>query len=616
MCGFVGLINIDNQSVSEDSIQKMMEKISHRGPDDSGTYLDRNIGLGFKRLSILDLSNNAHQPMISADERFIIVYNGEVYNYLELRKELSGLGFIFYSSSDTEVILNSFRAWGEKCLDKFNGMWAFCIYDKKHRKIFCARDRFGIKPFYYYHDGNKFLFSSEIPSIRVMLGQSIYANTSVISEFLATNRTDYSEATFVKGIYNLPHGHYLELTLDHNHAAPKVAKWYELNARVENAIPLKNAIEFRELLLSSVELRLRSDVPVGTCLSGGLDSSSIYILLTKELGRNDIHTFSAIYDKGFRGDESEYIELLRTNVSNMNFIRPDSDDFVDRLDDLIRLHAEPFPASAVYSQYKVMELASKFVKVSLDGQGADEHLAGYHYFYGYYYKELFKRGHLTKMLNELYADFKLNKSLFGIKSWLYYSLPILRVNKSSTGFQDFFRKDLTDNLVNDNREIELLFSSNSLRDSLLQHFEYKLQHLLKWADRNSMRFSLEVRLPFLDYRLVERSLAGDSSQKIQNGWTKAILRESMKGFLPDKIRLRGDKIGFATPRTEWLKNKKFHNLFKDIIMDSNSEIGRLLDLKKMQRISDNYSNLNDTTSHIVLKTIILSRWFDHFNVKV
>jgi asparagine synthase (glutamine-hydrolysing) len=612
MCGFVGIVKLDGKPVIETELRTMMNKIKHRGPNDSGIFVDDNLGLGFLRLSILDLSPRGHQPMVTSDNRYVIVHNGEVYNYIELRKELIDLGYQFYSDTDTEVIINSYLAWGEECLHKFNGMWSFCIYDKVKKSIFCSRDRYGIKPFYYYCDNNILVFGSEIPAILAVLPNKLLPNLQVVAEFLASNRTDYNEETFFLGVNRLKHGHNLITILDGKSLEVRVKKWYDLQTQSQRSTPFANPQQFHDNFSSSIELRLRSDVPVGTCLSGGLDSSSILAVLKNELSRNDIHTFSAVYGNDFKGDETKFISLFKGSTPNMHFTHPSAENLEESILDLIEYHAEPFPTTAIYAQYKVMELAAKSVTVSLDGQGADEHLAGYHYFYGYLFKELSSGFKVSRLLNELYADWKLNKSFLGLKSWVYFSIPFLRQEFSSSGFPKYFTGELKRVHRDGKRDIDTLFSSKTLNESLQNHFEYKLEHLLKWADRNSMRFSIEARLPFLDYRLVERSLATSSENKIYNGWTKVILRESMKGNLPEEIRLRKDKIGFSTPQKMWLQNTNIKKRFIEAIQDPNPKLSRLIDWKKLNYDSQDYTGFLQQNDDVVWKTIILDAWLNQF----
>ena len=392
MCGICGIINFDSQSVREDDIRQMMLQMKHRGPNDEGIFLNGTNGFGFVRLSILDLSDRGHQPMFDITQRFMIVHNGEVYNYIELREELIKLGYTFRSNTDTEVILYSYLHWGQDCLHKFNGMWAFAVYDKLENTLFISRDRFGIKPFYYYLDEHRFIFASDIPPILTIIKNKKEPNYQSIFDFLVFNRTDYSENTFFEKVKKLQHGHLLKTSCDPKSIENfKISRWYNLRERVCAAEPFSSPEEYREFFSSSINLRLRSDVPVGACLSGGLDSSSIVSVLLNDFKRSDINSFSAVYGKNVIGDEKKYIDEYSQSINNMYFIYPNADTLLKDLDRFIFAHSEPMGSTSPYAQFKVMELAkNNNAVVMLDGQGADEQLAGYHYFFGFYFKELAK----------------------------------------------------------------------------------------------------------------------------------------------------------------------------------------------------------------------------------
>ena len=278
MCGICGIINLNFQPVQGSSIRRMMQLQKHRGPDDEGLFIEENVGLGFVRLSIIDLSSAGHQPMYSYDNRFVIVFNGEIFNYIEIRNELSHVGFQFRTGTDTEVLLASYKHWGEDCLNHFNGMWAFVIYDRQEKNLFGSRDRFGIKPFYYYLTNDFLAFASEIPPLLSLIPGKPTADHQTIFDYLVFNRTDQTERTFFNEIKKLQHGH--SFTLDHdkpinNKNLIEISRWYNLREKVNSANEFTSPDEYRELLSDAIRLRLRSDVPVGVCLSGGLDSSSI-----------------------------------------------------------------------------------------------------------------------------------------------------------------------------------------------------------------------------------------------------------------------------------------------------------------------------------------------------
>jgi asparagine synthase (glutamine-hydrolysing) len=624
MCGICGIIRFDNQPVQEAPVRKMMQTMKHRGPDDEGVFLEENVGLGFVRLSIIDLSSAGHQPMFSHDEKYVIVYNGEIYNYLELRDELKSLGHIFKTNSDTEVLLTSYIEWGEECLHRFNGMWAFVIYDRINKSMYASRDRYGIKPFYYYYDEKILIFASEIPPILTLLKSKPSVNNQAVFDYLVFNRTDHSEQTFFKEIKKLHHGHNLSFNCQSslfNRTAGRlgeaslqssIKKWYNLREKASEAEGFRNAEEFRNLLSSSIGLRLRSDVPVGVCLSGGIDSSSIVSILLNDFKKVDLNTFSAVYKRGQHGDETEYIKEYSAQINNMFFTTPTAETLYNEMYTFIKAHAEPIPETGVYAQYKVMELAGKNVVVTLDGQGADEMLAGYHYFFGYFFKDLLKHGNLAKLPSEIFHYVNNHRSLYGIKTFAYLLLPIKMRTSASVDNKGYLAKGFVDCYCKDNSVVGALYNSSSLKDALLDHFEYKLEHLLKWEDRNSMWFSLEARVPFLDHRLVENTLAINKQDMISKGMTKTISREAVKGIVPEKIRLRKDKIGFGTPQDEWFRMPQFKKIIEEILSPGNFITDNLIDNIKASKLYLAHIRGENNISKEIWKWIHLELWHREF----
>jgi len=605
MCGICGIINFDDKPVEESKLLSMMRAMKHRGPDDEGTFIDNNIGFGFVRLSIIDLSSNGHQPMADLSGQYTIVLNGEIYNYIELKQELVSKGYSFRSNSDTEVLLYSYIEWGEDCLNRLNGMFAFAIYSKKDRSVFLVRDRFGVKPIYYYQDNNTFVFCSEIPPILKVYNQKNEQNNQAIYDFLVYNRTDQSDTTFFKNINKLPHSHLIKIK---GNKAEQI-KWYALKEKLSQPSIIPE--QYYEMLSSSIQLRLRSDVPVGVCLSGGIDSSTITSILQKKFQLNDIHTFSAVYGQGERGDETEYINEYKGILKNMHYTYPTAESLFSDQNALIKAHAEPFPTTAIYAQYKVMKLAHGNVKVLLDGQGADEQLAGYHYFFGYYFKELLEQFRWLKLMSEI-KDYLINhKSTYGLKSLGYLYLPFgigSNIKEKNSAIHPQFKQQVGSSSEN----VNSLIYSNSLNDVLINHFEYKLEHLLKWEDRNSMWFSIESRVPFLDYRLVEATLSQRSDIIINKGTTKALLRDAVKGIVPEKIRTRKDKIGFQTPEDHWFRNDFYKEFIFDIINSNSFKDRNIIDYKQADSLYRKHLNNEINISKDIWKWINLELWFQEF----
>ena len=604
MCGICGQIYFNKNPMNSENIQSMMALIKHRGPDNEDCFIDQNVGLGHVRLSIIDLSSTGHQPMFSLDKRYCILHNGEVYNYLELREQLKGK-YKFISQTDTEVILYSFIEWGPACLTKFNGMFAFVIYDTKTKELFATRDRFGIKPFYYFIDDQRFIFASEERAIIPFLKEK-KPNNKAIFEYLIYNRTDQGNFTFFEGIEKLPHGAY-GIISDRKF---RIKKWYMLEKELRE--PFKSPYEFYETFRQSIKFRLRSDVPVGLCLSGGLDSSSIVSVLLKDFNKSDLNTFSAVYEKSDRADESDFINEYRSDLENMYYTKPTAESLMTDLTKFIECHSEPVATLGPYAQFKVMQLAKEHVKVTLDGQGADEELAGYHYFFGAYFKELLSKGKFASLSSEIMAYLMKYQSLLAIGYLgLYVSPPFFKnyLSKISHDFatDKFYQTEKKGSDVRLN-----LYNPKNLNESLLQHFEYKLEHLLKWEDHNSMWHAIESRVPFLDHNMVERTLSLPSEKIINKATTKVILREAMKGILPEKIRGRQDKIGFATPWEKWFRTENFKKLILEILSSKSFKERGYLNPEKCIKAYQSHLDNKVNIAKEIWKWINLELWFQKF----
>jgi asparagine synthase (glutamine-hydrolysing) len=614
MCGICGIIRFDNKPVHESPIREMMRIMKHRGPDDEGVFLENNLGLGFVRLSIIDLTSAGHQPMFSNDERYVMVFNGEIFNYIELRKELEKKGVVFHTQTDSEVLLNAYIIWGEECLNSFNGMWAFVIYDRQEKKIFAARDRHGIKPFYYLQTANFLAFASEIPPLLSLLDKKPRPDYQSIFDYLVFNRTDQTERTFYEEIKKLQHSQSISFSLQSSvfNLQSSIKEWYNLRDAVNDTIGFADPLEYKSLFSSAINMRLRSDVPVGVCLSGGLDSSSLVSTLLKDFNKTDLNTFSAVYGKGQVGDETEFINEFRSDLKNMYFITPSAETLQSDLTFFMRAHAEPMPSTSPYAQFKVMELAKGKVVVTLDGQGADEELAGYHYFFGFYFKDLLKQWRIGKLCLELFYYIINHHSLFGFETFLYFLLPGSFKTSLRIGEKGYVNKEFVEKYKRGNLIADTLYNSESLKDALIDHFEYKLEHLLKWEDRNSMWFSIEARVPFLDYRLVEKTIATSMDLIIKNGMTKHLLRSAMKGTLPEKIRNRKDKIGFETPENKWFKEPAWNKMVSDILKSTSFAERGLIIPEEALKIQYAFLSGKKKVSKEIWKWVNLEMWFREF----
>ena len=598
MCGIGGIINKNNKSVEELLIHQMTEIIAHRGPDSSGSYLYKNIAFGHRRLSILDLSSSGHQPMKYLDD-LVITYNGEIYNFIEIREELIQKGYIFDSNSDTEVILKAYHCWGKTCVNYFNGMWSFSILDIKQKIVFCSRDRFGVKPFYYIENNDLFSFGSEISQLLPFLPNRIL-NKKVALDYLISGIEECSNETFFKDIYLLKGGHNLVFDLQTN--SYEIERYYNLKLSDQKNTSVDDYIQE---LKRSITLRLRSDVKVGTCLSGGIDSSTISSFASK-LYQNSNEKFMAIHAKSseYKTDESEFAKIVsKISNINLNFVEPSYSDFKSNILSIIKIQQEPFGSLSIIMQYFVFKKAKELgCIVMLDGQGGDETLLGYERYYPAIVKS--KKG-IAKLKALLQSSKNSRLSLLDtIKYQYYFSNYKLRLKRLK--FKNSFYKS---EILNEYESEELRIISESYNDiSILQKNEIEssqLPHLLKYEDRNSMANSIESRLPFLDYKLVELSLNTNNSLKIKDGWTKFILRKAAETILPKEIVWRKAKLGFNAPEKTW--TKEFENeMIKEI--EQSEILNNFIHFKKLY-----FKNLDLRTKWRLYN---FSVWEKEFKVKL
>ena len=556
----------------------MTDALAHRGPDGEGLWQNSsgNILLGNRRLSVIDLSSAGDQPMHYLS-RYTIVHNGEIYNYLELREALQKKGYTFQSQTDTEVIVAAYDHWGDACVDHFDGMFAFAVWDEKKKELFIARDRFGEKPLFYYSDNEKFLFASEMKALW-SAGIEKTPNRKMLFNFITigyTDNPDRPEETFFENIYKLPAASVLRFSLIYFNYS--VESYWDIDpARLDKKITDDEALEqFAFLFNTSVKRRLRSDVAVGTSLSGGLDSSSVVAtasLFTPDSDRDHPSSFTSFTASfpGFEKDELSYSKQVAAQYKlQQHIVNVSPSELLADWKKLCYHQEEPFGSASIYAQYKVYELASQNnIKVLLDGQGADETLAGYHKYYKWYWQELFRRMRLSKS-KELTAAHQL-----GINE------PFTYKNKIAAWFPSFAsivmeRQYLLKALRHEGLEKEFVQEhSKEAYYTPPDHFSlngvlyfntciHGLEELLRYADRNSMAHGREVRLPFLSHELVEFIFSLPPHFKIRNGWTKWLLRESMKGKLPQNIVWRKDKVGFEPPQHAWMQNNSIQEAMQE-----------------------------------------------------
>lgn len=582
----------------------MANVMQHRGPDGEGQWINKSghVGFGHRRLSILDLSENAAQPFHYLN-RYTIIHNGEIYNYIELKNELIKLGYSFKSGSDTEVITAAYDLYKNDCVKKFDGMFAFAIWDEKEQILFAARDRFGEKPFYYFETENQFIFASEIKALWAA-GIPRKAEDKMLLNYLTLgyvqNAAD-KELTFFENIFSLPPAHFLSSSI--KKTVSIVQAYWNLDKEYKIAISEADAIEkFEDLFSASVKRRLRSDVPVGTSLSGGLDSSSIVQQLFES--KNKLSSFSAVFP-GFEKDESKYIKLVTEQFQLQNFqVTPTAENLAHDFEKLCFYQDEPFPSSSIYAQYKVFELAKKNnVTVLLDGQGADEILAGYHKYLHWYLQELISRNKFGKAKREKTALQNNNAQIWwSIKNIIAAFLPAhasIQLEKREYG-KSIHHPDINADFLRSLRgkEWEGIHKPIVTKLNDILHFnvmENGLEELLRFADRNSMAHGREVRLPFLSHELVSFVFSLPSNFKIQNGFTKHLLRRVMDKKLPDEIVWRKDKIGYEPPQQQWMENAQVQELImeaKKKLVTQKILIPKVLDKKTESKAAHDTDNFD------------------------
>jgi len=567
MCGIAGILSTSSETIAEAHVIKMTNAIAHRGNDGCGIWHNEksNVVFGHRRLSIIDLSNAAAQPMHYLN-RYTIVHNGEIYNYIELRELLEDKGYGFESGSDTEVILAAYDLWKEECLKFFEGMFAFAIWDEKEQQLFAARDRFGEKPLYYFENERYLFFASEMKALWA-IGVEKNIEEKMLLNYITLGHVQNSadkEQTFFKDIYSLPPAHFFQYKPSSQKLAVK--KYWRIDKEIKIEIPAADAIEkFTQLFTASVKKRLRSDVIIGTSLSGGLDSSAIAGTV-QELNyhAHDLKTFSATFP-GFEKDESAYINLLTAQLNLPNYTtQPAADTLIRDFERLCYHQEEPFQSSSIYAQYKVFQLAQQQqIKVLLDGQGADETLAGYHKYIPWYLQEVLSRNKIGATQKEKHALQKNDISFkWGLKNYFAAFLPMhaaMQLEKNEY-LKTIHQPDINPDFLKLQRgkAWEGIHKPVVTKLNDILHYntiEAGLEELLRYADRNSMAFGREVRLPFLDHKLVEFIFSLPSHLKIHEGWTKWILRKAMDKKLPPEITWRKDKVGYEPPQQVWMENK-------------------------------------------------------------
>jgi asparagine synthase (glutamine-hydrolysing) len=648
MCGIAGLYNVAGGAVDIHLLEAMTRLQAHRGPDGEGYVLlspgsqdkpitvsgplhnstkslasSYQIGFGHRRLAVVDLTPLGRQPMGTEDGRCWITYNGEIYNAQELRRELERLGYWFRSSSDTEVVLASYRQWGAACVDRMNGMFAFALWDGDAGRLFCARDRFGEKPFYYHWDGRVFRFASEIKALLPSLPHRS-ANLVAVYNYLDRACQDDGSHTFFSEIQQLLPAHTL---LVDEWGVRCTSYWNLSHDDTGDTCSLEEAArQLHDIFSDSIRLRLRSDVPIGSCLSGGLDSSTIVCVANEIIREGQAvpshligarqKTFSACFND-VRYDERPYIEsVVKKTGVEAHFVFPDSGELLSSLQQLVWHQDEPFGGTSIFAQWTVLKMAAQEgVKVVLDGQGADELLCGYHGFFGAHFAELLWNGHWGDLLREQRA-YCLRHGSAPPQVWANVARGIFPAKFVDAGrrwlgkSRQWLHPEFS--LVSKEMDRVCEFPEPPVRAMERRLIEGNgLRALLHYEDRNAMAFGIETRLPFLDHRLAEFLFQLPATYKMQRGWTKVVLRQAMGDVLPRQVCWRADKIGFATPEADWLRTS-LREFVRELLRDRRTRERGLLDVNRAQDAFEDHVAGRRDLSSIAWRWVNAELWYRQF----
>jgi asparagine synthase (glutamine-hydrolysing) len=645
MCGIAGVFDFAGRPINPKALRSMADVQRHRGPDGEGAVLLRtasgeatwwerdappplgcDAGLVHRRLAIIDLSERGRQPMHDGSERLWVSYNGEIYNYVELMHELQGRGHRFRSRSDTEVILHAYREWGPACVERFNGMFAFALWDCERRRLFCARDRLGIKPFHYRNRGGRIMFASEIKALLAYDGANPSANLAAVSDYLCYSFVP-SEETLFRGVLKLPPGHILLATSD----GVSVKPYWTPRLEADSATNDEQLIdELRDLLDDAVRLQLRSDVPIGAHLSGGVDSSTVCCLAARHV--DQLRTFTARFAEGGVFDESAYARVVSRAIgSDHHDIVPAGGDVRDLLPRIIYHLDEPVEGAAVFGKYHVAEAVGAQVKVVLGGQGGDELFGGY----DWYVKTLFTaasfgaldvlggRDRLGFVLACLQAE---NRPRLARSLW--NNLGCVNVGEifesnwrrlPDGAERRLIRPELLNGGPTSSERFNAAFQAMPERHPADRMFHFDVRHyleaLLHSEDRLSMAFSVESRVPILDHRIAELAGRAGFARKTIPGRAKDLLRRAVIGVVPEEILKRRDKRGFPTPIQHWLRDRRLA-LIDHLVLGGSPFAADLFDLDRVRTMARQRVTLGSGWSEVLWRIINLSVWGERFAVSV
>lgn len=631
MCGIAGLLA--SRATDLGDVFAMTRVQAHRGPDGAGHAFfgfddappvlaqapgaahpgAAAVALGHRRLAIIDCTEGGHQPMAYAGGRFWITYNGELYNYRELREELKALGHRFASASDTEVILAAFAQWGTGCFARFNGMWALAIWDRQERALTLSRDRFGVKPLHVAAHGGVLAFASEIKGILAHRRERPAADASAIYDYLVHGTLNTDGRTFFDGITAFPPGCYAVVRPERSLELEPVPFW-QLHPARELDLPFDEACaQFADLFRSSVQLRMRSDVPVGACLSGGLDSSSIVCAMRQQEREAAIHTFTARFPEP-EFDESAWARIAIDHARVQgHFSEPTEAGYLSELDQLLWHQEEPFTTASIYAQWLVMKQArEQRIPVLLDGQGADEILGGYKKFYAFHLMSLARRGRVLSAAGQALA-----LARFGDRGYLRWRealryMPRFLQPKAASA-QDWLGPAAAEAGV-DSR-VSLGGRGGLRQRQVADLTAYSVPGLLRYEDRNSMAWSIESRVPFLDYRLAEFVLALPVEHKLRNGRSKALLRAALRGLVPDAILDRRDKMGFVTPQSRWMEQGALGRHMEAVLAAAPAPTGQWLDTGRLLQAWRTAGERDRRTMQpLLFRAGTLAQWAGRFDI--
>ncbi|MGX1786699.1 asparagine synthase (glutamine-hydrolyzing) [Bosea sp. NPDC055332] len=632
MCGLFGSVGFEPE-------RARIDIVAHRGPDGSGWQVFQSaagpIALGHRRLAIIDVSDAGLQPMADASGRYQLVFNGEIYNYIELREEMRAKGEVFVSESDSEVLLRAYMLWGEEALPRLRGMFAFLIWDDRDKRLFAARDRYGIKPLYYAATPRGVAFGSEIKQLLGLPGISGRMNIARVHDFLASGVSDHTSETMFEGVVQLRGGECVTIDASRDGAlAVPIRRWYPAMAGEIVISEAEAAERFRAMLTDAVKLHLRSDVPVGSCLSGGLDSSSIVCLMSQMMGSgaggSQVNTVSACYaDKSV--DEKPFMDAVVAQAhTRPHFIFPKPDEVFARASDITWHQDEPFGSTSIFAQWCVFEEAHRVgVKVMLDGQGADEQLGGYHFGFSFHLAGLIRQLRLAEALRTMQE----RQSWHGVaisqqlKHALIPLLPAglagkLRNRHRALTQHDWLGGELlraqgANGTALERAGAELGLPPVSDLRTLCMNLTYgsNLSMLLHWEDRNSMAHAIEARVPFLDHPLVEFSLALGNDHKIVGGDTKRVLRRAMEAILPPAVLQRRDKLGFATPEQAWFRGP-LKGMMTEGIEATLARYPGLLNADGVRALAADMLEGRKPVDFLLWRIVNLGIWGERFGVSV